>query len=206
MMQAFVSTLIDQKAMHPLRQFISQYTPVPEPDWQAISNCLVRREMKRGTLLLEEGKTCKHLYYLEKGLLRFFVWKDGLDITKYFTDVPYVFTSQKSFNQQAPAQESIETLEDSIIWQMSYEDAHRLLELKSWSTFIRLLVQEVQTYTEEILEALQTQTAEQRYKMLLHQDADLIQRVPLKHLASYLGIAPQSLSRIRKKMQQQHRT
>lgn len=192
--------------MHPLRQFISQYTPVLEQDWQAISGCLLRREIKKETLLLEEGKTCKHLYFLEKGLLRFFIWKDGLDITKYFTDVPYVFTSQKSFNQQVPAQESIETLEDSIIWQMSYEDAHRLMELKSWSTFIRLLVQEVQTFTEEILEALQTQTAEQRYKMLLQQDADLVQRVPLKHLASYLGIAPQSLSRIRKKMQQQLRT
>ena len=192
--------------MHPLRQFISQYTPVSEQDWQAISDCLLRREMKKETLLLEEGKTCKHLYFLEKGLLRFFVWKDGLDITKYFTDVPYVFTSQKSFNQQVPAQESIETLEDSIIWQMSYDDAQRLLELKSWTTFIRLLVQEVQTYTEEILEALQTQTAEQRYKLLLQQDADLVQRVPLKHLASYLGIAPQSLSRIRKKMQQQLRT
>lgn len=189
--------------MHPLRQFILQYTPVSEQDWQAISNCLLRREMKRDNLLLEEGKICKHLYFLEKGLLRFFVWKDGLDITKYFTDVPYVFTSQKSFNQQVPAQESIETLEDSIIWQMSYEHAHQLLEIKSWSTFIRLLVQEVQTYTEEILEALQTQTAEQRYKMLLQQDPDLVQRVPLKHLASYLGIAPQSLSRIRKKMQQQ---
>lgn len=192
--------------MHPLRQFISQYTPVSEQDWQAISDCLLRREMKKETLLLEEGKTCKHLYFLEKGLLRFFVWKDGLDITKYFTDVPYVFTAQKSFNQQVPAQESIETLEDSIIWQMSYDDAQRLLELKSWTTFIRLLVQEVQTYTEEILEALQTQTAEQRYKLLLQQDADLVQRVPLKHLASYLGIAPQSLSRIRKKMQQQLRT
>lgn len=189
--------------MHPLRQFISQYTPVPEQDWQAISDCLVRREMKKESLLLEEGKTCKHLYFLEKGLLRFFVWKDGLDITKYFTDVPYVFTSQKSFNQQVPAQESIATLEDSIIWQMTYGDAQHLLELKSWSTFIRLLVQEVQTYTEEILEALQTQTAEQRYKLLLQQDAELVQRVPLKHLASYLGIAPQSLSRIRKKMQQQ---
>ena len=89
---------------------------------------------------------------------------------------------------------------------MSYEDAQHLLELKSWSTFIRLLVQEVQTYTEEILEALQTQTAEQRYKLLLQQDAELVQRVSLKHLASYLGIAPQSLSRIRKKMQQQLRT
>lgn len=203
---AFAIFPSNYRSMHPLRQFISQYTLVSEQDWQAISDCLLRRELKKETLLLEEGKTCKHLYFLEKGLLRFFVWKDGLDITKYFTDVPYVFTSQKSFNQQIPAQESIETLEDSIIWQMSYDDAQRLLELKSWTTFIRLLVQEVQTYTEEILEALQTQTAEQRYKLLLQQDADLIQRVPLKHLASYLGIAPQSLSRIRKKMQQQRRT
>ena len=81
---------------------------------------------------------------------------------------------------------------------MSYEDAQRLLALNSWSNFIRLLIQEVQTFTEEILEALQTETAESRYRMMLQADANLLQRVPLKHLASYLGIAPQSLSRIRK--------
>ncbi|MBK9487372.1 MAG: Crp/Fnr family transcriptional regulator [Haliscomenobacter sp.] len=184
--------------MHPFRQFIQRYIPLSDADWNSIEVCISRQEIPKESILLEEGKTCKHLYFLETGLLRFFVWKDGNDITKYFTDVPYVFTSQKSFAKQTPAQENIETLEDSIIWVMSYDDAQRLLSLNSWSNFIRLLIQEVQTFTEEILEALQTETAESRYRMMLQADANLLQRVPLKHLASYLGIAPQSLSRIRK--------
>lgn len=192
--------------MHPFRQFIARYTPLPDPDWSAVEICLTRREVPAGTLLLSEGQICRHLYFLESGLLRFFIWKDGLDVTKYFTDVPYCFTSQQSFTAQKPARESIETLENSVLWQMSYDDAHRLLARPAWQNFIRQLVQEVQAYTEEILEDLQTSTAEQRYRDLLAHSPDLLQRVPLKHLASYLGIAPQSLSRIRKKLLTPRRT
>jgi len=186
--------------MHPLRQFISNYTTMSDVDWAQIEPCLTREETPRGTLILTEGRVCRNLYFLESGLLRFFIVKDGNDITKYFTDIPYLFTSQKSFSSQQPSRESIETLEDCVLWRMSYADAFRLLTLESWSTFIRLLTQEVQSFTEEILEELQTETAEFRYRALLSAQPSLVQRVPLKHLASYLGIAQQSLSRIRKNL------
>jgi CRP-like cAMP-binding protein len=191
--------------MHPFQQFIKQYTALSDSDWQQIATCLTRREVAKETLLLEEGKICRHLYFLESGLLRFFILKDGNEITKYFTDIPYCFTSQKSFTEQTLARESIETLEDCVIWQMTYTDAERLFALSSWSVFARKLIQEVQSYTEEILEDLQTETAENRYKRMLLEEPDLVQRIPLKHLASYLGIAPQSLSRIRKNLAFDHR-
>ena len=186
--------------MHPLRQFIGNYIVLSETDWQQIEPCLTRQEIPKGTLILTEGSVCRYLYFLESGLLRFFILKDGNDITKYFTDVPYLFTSQKSFSSQQPARESIETLEDSVLWRMTYADTYRLLTLESWNTFIRELIQEVQTLTEDILEELQTETAETRYYTLLMAQPSLVQRVPLKHLASYLGIAQQSLSRIRKNL------
>jgi predicted house-cleaning noncanonical NTP pyrophosphatase (MazG superfamily) len=75
-----------------------------------------------------------------------------------------------------------------------------LYRLKSWTDFARKIIQEVQFFTEEILEELQTETAELRYEKMLKNSPTLLQRIPLKHLASYLGIAPQSLSRIRKKL------
>ena len=184
--------------MHPLRAFITNYTPVCDADWSQIEPCLVRQEVGKNTVLLAEGTVCRHLYFLESGLLRFYILKDGTEITKYFTDVPYVFTSQKSFTSQQPAKESIETLEDSVLWRVTYEDAFRLLAMDAWNTFIRKLIQEVQSFTEEILEAVQTETAENRYRLLLATQPALIQRVSLKHVASYFGIAPQSLSRIRK--------
>lgn len=184
--------------MHPLRAFITNYTPITASEWNQIEPCLAREKVAKNTLLLAEGTVCRHLYFLESGLLRFYIQKDGAEVTKYFTDIPYVFTSQKSFTSQQPAKESIETLEESVLWRMKYDDAFSLLAVDSWNTFIRKLIQEVQSFTEEILEAVQTETAENRYRALLTTQPALIQRVPLKHLASYLGIAPQSLSRIRK--------
>ena len=184
--------------MHPFRQFIQNYTSFTDADWQQIEPHLVRKEVKREALILEEGKICRHLYFLESGLLRFFILKNGVEVTKYFTDVPYCFTSQKSFSAQIPARESIETLENCVIWEMSFTETYRLLTLPNWSAFIRELIKEVQSFTEEILEDVQTETAENRYRKMLTENDPLLQRVPLKHLASYLGIAPQSLSRIRK--------
>jgi len=87
--------------------------------------------------------------------------------------------------------------------QISYEQTNDLYRLKSWTDFARKIIQEVQFFTEEILEELQTETAELRYEKMLKNRPTLLQRIPLKHLASYLGIAPQSLSRIRKKLSAQ---
>ncbi len=86
------------------------------------------------------------------------------------------------------------------MWELSYAHNNELLKLDSWNSFGRKITQEVQFFTEEILEELQTETAEDRYFKLLNNQPSLVQRIPLKYLASYLGIAPQSLSRIRKKV------
>jgi CRP/FNR family transcriptional regulator, anaerobic regulatory protein len=185
---------------HPVRVFIEKYTPISNENWQLIKICLEKKTYSKEQLLVEEGKVCKTLYFLESGLLRFFISKEGNEITKFFTEAPYCFTSQRSFTAQKPANENIETLEDCIIWEMSQTDAFRLLENPSWSEFVRKLVQEVQGFTEEILEEIQTETAENRYRKMIETANPLLQRVPLKHLASYFGIAPQSLSRIRKQI------
>ena len=184
--------------MHPFRSFIENYTTLSNEDWLKINAFLVRMNVKKDTILLEKGKICRYLYFLESGLLRFFILKNGNDVTKYFTDVPYCFTSIKSFEAQIPATESIETLEDTVLWAITAENVKTLFDLPAWNTFARKLIQEVQTYTDDILSEMQTETAENRYKKMLFDNDPLLQRVPLKHIASYLGIAPQSLSRIRK--------
>ena len=189
-----------------LKQFIAHYTDLPAEQWQAIAVCFEKRLVPKGALLLAEGQVCRHLYFLESGLLRYFIVKEGNDITKYFTEAPYCFTSQLSFTSEKPAAENIEALETSMVWQITLAQANALLALPSWNTFVRKLIQEVQYYTEEILQEIQTETAENRYKNMLQQHPELLQRLPLKHLASYLGIAPQSLSRIRKKLMQADRT
>ncbi len=184
--------------MELIKSFIERYTALSPADWQKIAPLFVRAEIPTETWLLREGQICRHLYFIESGLLRFAFLKDGTEVTKFFTEAPYMFTAQQSFNLRVPAREGIQAIEDSIVWRMNHDDAFRLLELKIWSEFIRKLVQEVQFFTEEILTEMQTETAENRYRALLQDSPELIQRVPLKYLASYLGVAQPSLSRIRK--------
>ena len=192
--------------MDAFRQFIENYTTLSDKDWKQISVCFEKRVVEKDEILLQEGKICRHLYFIESGLLRYFINKDGNDITKFFTEAPYCFTSQASFTAEKPATENIQAIEKSIIWETTLKQANELLELKSWNTFIRKLIQEVQYYTEEILQEIQTETAENRYKKMIESNSELLQRVPLKYLASYFGIAPQSLSRIRKKIASESRT
>ena len=192
--------------MDAFRQFIQQYTALSDADWAAIAQCFERRIIEKDEILLAEGTICRHLYFLESGLLRYFINKDGNNITKFFTEAPYCFTSQVSFTAQKPAKENIQAIEKSIVWQITLIKTDELLELKSWNTFVRKLIQEVQFFTEEILQEIQTETAENRYKKMMETNPAFLQRIPLQHLASFFGIAPQSLSRIRKKIAQQNRT
>lgn len=186
--------------MHPYRSFINNYHRIPDAEWQAVETRLVRREIQKGDILLPAGKVCRHVWLLESGLMRYFVDRDGVDVSKFFTRAPYCFTSQRSFNTCTPANESIEALEDGVLWQLTKTDVDELLDLPGWAAFVRALTQEVQFFTEEIIEGLQNQTAEARYRKMLQAGDPLLSRVPLKHLASFLGIAPQSLSRIRKRL------
>ena len=188
------------KYLKELRKFIERYEKISDVDWDIISAQFKRKELPKNFNILEQGQICKKLYFLESGLLRYFFLKEGNEVTKFFTIAPYCFTSQASFNSKKPANEYIQTIEPSIVWEILFEQNEELLELNAWNSFARKITQEVQFFTEEILEELQSETAEQRYQKLIQNQPKLLQRIPLKHLASFLGIAPQSLSRIRKKL------
>jgi CRP-like cAMP-binding protein len=186
--------------MEEFKNFIERYTEISSEDWKLVSACFEKQAVQKDEIILHKGKVCKYLYFLKSGLLRFYISKDGNEIIKYFTVAPYCFTSQVSFANEKPASENIQAIEDSILWRCPMRQAFDLLSLNSWNTFVRKLIQEVQYYTDEILQEVQIETAEARYQRLINENPRLIQRIPLKYLASYLGIAPQSLSRIRKKI------
>jgi CRP-like cAMP-binding protein len=182
------------------KKFIESYTEISDLDWHVIQNAFQRNEFSKNEIILHEGNICKNLYFLEKGIVRVFINEDGEDITKFFIAAPSFFTSANSFRPQKPAKESFQALEKTIVWQASLSRANDLLELKTWITFSRKFIHEVQAYTEELMWEIKTKTAEERYFELLKKYPELIKKIPLKHLSSFLGIAAQSLSRIRKKL------
>lgn len=185
--------------MHPFREYIARYQVLSDSEWAAVEACLQPSTLAPGQILLAQGVVCRWFWFLEAGLLRYYTEADGEERTKFFTIAPYGFTAQKSFVSGLPSEEAIGALEACRLWGVSVEDAEALLPVSGWSAFVRKLVLEVQGYTEALLVDMQTLTAEQRYAKLLGDEPELLRRVPLKYLASYLGIAPQSLSRIRAK-------
>lgn len=187
--------------MH-LREFIEGYVKLNDNDWQLIEEQFDPREFKKNELILEEGKVCKYFYFLESGLIRFFYNIDGEDITKTFTIAPYCFTSKTSFRKQSASKEGIQALEKTTVWQVSYSNYKKLETLNSWNLFMRKLLNEVQEFSDSLYLEMKTMTAEDRYiKITQSYPEEIIKKIPLKHLSTFLGVAPQSLSRIRKKLQ-----
>lgn len=184
---------------HPWLTFIERYTTVPAEDWKVMEPLMLRRTVKKDKVLLRQGEVCRYLWVLEQGTLAYTTATDhGTESCKFFTIAPYCFTSGTSFDNQTPAEESIIALEQCTLWQMSKADADSLSRIPSWNIFVRKLLLEVQSYTEQLLVEAQSKTAAERYLSMLDQRSILLERVPIKYIASYLGIAPQSLSRIRR--------
>lgn len=184
--------------MESLRVFIENYTELPINDWHTIKQAFLRKEFARNELVLQEGKICRYFYFLESGLLRYFYYDNGLDITKTFTIPPFCFTSKLSFRNQSPANENIQALEESVTWYTTYERYRELEKLGSWNTFINRLLNVIDEFTEQLMRQSKSLTLEERYIWLTQNyPASLLQRIPQKHLASFLGIAPQSLSRMK---------
>lgn len=180
------------------RNFIEQYVQLSHDEWETIKYEFEQHVFQKNEVILEEGNVCRYFYFLEQGLIRFYCNNDGADITMSFAIAPYCFTSKVSFRNQSPANEGIQALDKTIVWKINYQQYKELEKINAWNVFMRKLLNEIQEYTEKRMLESKIYTAEKNYENLLQQyPADLIQKLPLKHLASFLGVAPQSLSRIR---------
>ncbi len=181
-----------------LREFIEKYTQPTSEEWSLIQKKFEKVVFQKNDHILQEGNICRYFYFFESGLIRFYYNVDGEEVTKTFAVAPYCFTSKISFRNQSPSEENIQALEKTMVWRINYEQYRELEKLNAWNLFMRKLLNEIQEFTDKLILESKTRTAEKRYQILLENyPPDLMQKIPLKHLASFLGIAPQSLSRIR---------
>jgi CRP-like cAMP-binding protein len=158
------------------------------------------KEFNKSELLLQETRISNETYFLEEGLIRTYTLDiNGNEVTSNIYTPNNIVNDFLSFFKQQPSTENIEALTNCKVWFMSYSDVqnsfHGIPEFREWG---RLML--VNNY--EILKlrtlGLVKLTAEQRYQNLMQEQPKIFQNVPLKIIASYLGITDSSLSRIRK--------
>jgi CRP/FNR family transcriptional regulator, anaerobic regulatory protein len=187
-----------------LYQFLQQITPaLTKTDLELFVSKARPKNIQKEELFLREGAVCRHLLFIERGLLRYFLLHEGLDITKDFavdTQNPFC-TSYTSFMLMRPSEIWIEALEPSqvLVWERS--DVIPLFEEHpAWQRFAKIMSDRLFFRKERREIELLKSTAEERYLSFLKDFPGLSQRVPQYHIASYLGITPESLSRLRSKL------
>ncbi|MBX2829274.1 MAG: Crp/Fnr family transcriptional regulator [Flavobacteriaceae bacterium] len=158
--------------------------------------------MKKGTLLVEEGKTSKQSYFLKSGIARCFLYDhNGNEITTRFYTAPATLNDFQSFFKQEPSKEYYETLTHCETLTIDLEAVqycfHNIPEFREWG---RMMLTMNYVALHERMISFHKFDAKERYLELLKQKPQIIKEVPLKYVASYLGVTKYSLSRIRKEI------
>ncbi|MEO7975641.1 Crp/Fnr family transcriptional regulator [Flavobacterium sp.] len=187
--------------MDEIRKYFEKKVKITDQEWNVFSSKLVRNQFPRKTLLLKSGQTENYLSFIEKGIIRFYITKKESDFTFSFSFENEFVSAYDSFLTQTPCAYDLETLSDTILWQISFNDLQAIYaETEIGNTIGRFASEGL--YLENVKReiSLLTETAEQRYLNLFTEQPHLIQKVPLKYIASYIGITPQALSRIRRRI------
>lgn len=184
-----------------LSEILSRIYPMPDSAVEKIVAAAEEIEVAKNTTVICAGKIERNIYFVKRGLLRAFVNAGARDITFWIGDEGSVAVSMESYVNRRPGYESIVALEDTVLYRVSSDRLAGLFEedlhIANWGR--KFAETEIIRAEQSLIPQLFT-TAAQRYEELLRHNPWLLDRVPLEHLASYLGITPVSLSRIRGNM------
>lgn len=189
--------------MHePLRSFVQQIFSQFTMDWTLVEPLLHTRNLRKGEFLFREGETCDFVGLVLNGCLRMFFLKDGKEITLFFHPENHTVGDYQSFRLQQPACFSCQAIEDSKVLILDRQVIQILESAPDGQQLLRLIVEYLAFRLRDRLLSSYRDTSECRYLHLIETESQLLQRVPQHYLASYLGIEPESLSRLKRRIHQ----
>ena len=195
------SELTDKIMLNALFTYMSTIRPLSEELKEVLSQNLEIIEVPKKQLLLKDGQTSDYIYVVMKGLLRMYYIKDGEEVCSRFMEEERMAMSVNSFYSRKPGYEYIETIEPSILARIHHDRLYKIYnEHDEFNYIARVITEAYYIRSEERLYLIRKQSAEERYVYFIEHYPDLLQRVPLKYIATYLGITLETLSRIRKKL------
>ena len=189
----------------PVIDYFNSITPLPPALIDDIIKYAVIKEYKKNEFILKAGKVSNYTSWIVKGLTRSYYIKDIEEITTKFLWDGAPITSVYSYYSRKPGNENIVALEDTTLASLHYDHMQYLYKTYPAFNVIGRVITEQYLYMLEIeVYNLRKQKAEDRYQFIVKHFPHLLQRVPLKYLATYLGINLETLSRIRGKARQNH--
>ncbi|TAE59092.1 MAG: Crp/Fnr family transcriptional regulator [Bacteroidetes bacterium] len=188
-----------------LHQQLRQMIRLSEAEIESFIRLFTIRHLKKGENLLIPGEICRHLFFIRSGCIRYYYTSDnGEEHTGQFFFENGWYTDFESYLTGKPGTQTIEAIEASVIMQLAKTDIDRLYdENPLFERFGRLMIEQGFLAVKRRNASFLNESPEERYLELMRTRPKVVERVALHHIASYLGIKPESLSRIRKRLQMQ---
>lgn len=184
----------------PLVEFVSQFYPLNEELIDFIISKTSFRKIPKGKLLLKPGEYCKDYYFIHKGILRSFIKYGNKEITIWINPEGEITTSIRSMAANRLSDEYIQVIENAELVVIPFEAMAEMYErFPEMNKAGRMLLEEYYAASEERVYIARIPNAEARYQHFIHSRPELLNRIPLKYVASYLGITLETLSRLRAK-------
>jgi CRP-like cAMP-binding protein len=183
-----------------LKKFLNQYAVFSEAELENITGKFKNKIVKKNNYLLRQGDTCKDLVFVQKGCLRLYYLKDDVEVSVWFAFPQSSAIEIYSFISENPSNYFLQAIEDSEVLHLPKTELTKLYTLHpKMQEMMRNFWEDVILHLINRFTALQTDSAEKRYLELLKKP-DYLETIPQKYLASFIGVTPTSLSRIRKQL------
>ena len=184
--------------MESLQKAITSISALSEESSKTFIDAWKYWKTPKDFFLLKENAVSDYIYFIKKGVARIFYYKKGKEITEWLALDEQFFLSITSFFQRIPSHLIIQTIEPSEVYGIHHDDFMRLADqYHDVERLLRKMVTASLILSQVRMDSIQFESAQQRYEKLLERSPQIVQRVPLTYIASFLGITLETLSRIR---------
>ncbi len=185
------------------KRFIAQrlgeiISPLSDNSVDKLASILIQTDLKKNDILLREGEISDQIYFVQNGLLRQFYYKNGRDLTEHFACENNIFMSIESFILREPSYLMIEALEPTVLFGVPNKQLRALIdECPDVGVMYYRTMELILVGIQRKIDSFRFETAHERYLRLLNERPEIVKRAPLVHIASYLLMSPETLSRVR---------
>lgn len=180
------------------RELARKYSTMTHEELDVLESVLVPMKFSKGEIILREGEVCRNIYYVERGLIRQFYFKNGKQITEHLGVDRTIFMCIESLFHEDPTHLQVEALEASYIYALP---KHRLEQVALHNVNIQILfrkiLEESLVISQVMADLVRFETAQERYRKFCKLAPQIVLRAPLVYVASFLQMTPETLSRVR---------
>ena len=180
------------------RELARKYSTMTHDELDVLESILVPMKFAKGQMILSGGDVCKHVYYIERGLIRQFYFKNGKQITEHLGEDRSIFMCIESLFREEPTKLQVEAIEPTWVYALPKQKLEQVaLHNVNIQILYRKILEESLITSQVHADLVRFETAQARYKRMCKLSPQVILRAPLVYIASYLQMTPETLSRVR---------